>query len=62
VALKENHSLVRKDHVPANLAVLRHSALNLLLQEKYVKGDIHAKQLLAALDQDCLLTVLNIQI
>jgi predicted transposase YbfD/YdcC len=58
VALNEDHSRVRKDHAPANLAVLRHIALNLLKQEKTAKGGIHAKQLLAALDQDYLLTVL----
>jgi predicted transposase YbfD/YdcC len=62
VALNEDISRVRKDHAPANLAVLRHIALNLLKQEKSARGGIHAKQLLAALDQDYLLTVLAAQI
>jgi predicted transposase YbfD/YdcC len=58
VALNEDHSRVRKDQAPENLAVLRHIALNLLKQEKTAKGGIHAKQLQAAWDQDYLLKVL----
>jgi predicted transposase YbfD/YdcC len=59
VALNEDRSRVRKDNAPANLAVLRHIALNLLKQEKSAKAGIHAKQLKAALDQDYLLKVLS---
>jgi len=58
VALNEEHSRVRKDQAPENLAVLRHIALNLLKQEKTARGGIHAKQLQAAWDQDYLLKVL----
>jgi predicted transposase YbfD/YdcC len=58
VALNEDHSRVRKDQAPENLAVLRHIALNLLKQEKTAKGGVHAKQLQAAWDQDYLLKVL----
>jgi predicted transposase YbfD/YdcC len=58
VALNEDHSRVRKDHAPANLAVLRHIALNLLKQEKSAKGGIRAKQLQAGWDEDYLLLVL----
>ena len=58
VALNEDRSRVRKDNAPANLAVLRHIALNLLKQEKTAKAGVHAKQLRAALDQDYLLKVL----
>lgn len=61
IALNEDLSRVRKDHAPANLAVLRHIALNLLKQEKTAKGGIHAKQLQAAWDQDYLLRVLATQ-
>lgn len=61
VALNEDSSRVRKDHAPANLAVLRHTALNLLKQEKTAKGGIHAKQLQAAWDEDYLLKVLATQ-
>jgi predicted transposase YbfD/YdcC len=58
VALREDHSRVRKDQAPENLAVLRHIALNLLKQEKTAKGGIHAKQLQAAWQEDYLLQVL----
>ncbi|GAB4495434.1 MAG: hypothetical protein Fur0016_15070 [Anaerolineales bacterium] len=49
---------MRKDHAPENLAVLPHIVLNLLKQEKTAKGDIHARQLQAAWNQDYLLKVL----
>jgi predicted transposase YbfD/YdcC len=58
VALNEDHSRVRKDQAPENLAVLRHIALNLLKQEKTARGGFHAKQLQAAWDQDYLLKIL----
>jgi predicted transposase YbfD/YdcC len=58
VALNEDHSRVRKDHAPANLAVLRHIALNLLKQEKTAKGGMRAKQLQAGWKEDYLLKVL----
>jgi hypothetical protein len=62
VALNEDHSRVRKDHTPANLAVLRHIAINLLKQEKSAKGGIRAKQLQAGWDEDYLLKVLATQL
>ncbi len=58
VALHEDHSRVRKDHAPENLAVIRPIALNLLKQEKTAKGGIYAKQLQAAWKQTYLLKVL----
>jgi len=60
VALKEDHSRVRKDQAPENLAVLRHIALNLLKQEKTAKGGIHAKQLQSAWKEEYLLKVLSV--
>ncbi len=59
VALNEDHSRVRKDQAPENLAVLRHIALTLLKQEKTAKGGIHAKQLQAAWKEEYLLKVLS---
>jgi predicted transposase YbfD/YdcC len=58
VAMNEDHSRVRKDQAPENLAVLRHMALNLLKHEKTAKGGIHAKQLQAGWKEDYLLKVL----
>jgi predicted transposase YbfD/YdcC len=62
VAMNEDHSRVRKDQAPENLAVLRHIALNLLKQEKTAKGGIHAKQLQAAWKEEYLLKVLSVDI
>jgi predicted transposase YbfD/YdcC len=58
LAFNEDRSRVRKEHAPANLAVLRHMTLNLLKQEKTAKGGIKAKRLQAALDDNYLLKVL----
>ena len=58
IALNEDHSRVRKDQAPENLAVLRHIALNSLKHEKTAKGGIHAKQLQPGWKEDYLLKVL----
>jgi hypothetical protein len=46
----------RKDNAAANLAVLRHLALNLLEKEKKAKGG-HAKRLQAGWNYDYLLAI-----
>lgn len=58
IGFHEDHHRVRKDNGPANFAVLRHIALNLLKQEKTVKAGIKAKRLKAGWDEPYLLKVL----
>jgi predicted transposase YbfD/YdcC len=60
VVFDEDHSRVRKDHAPQNLAVIRQIAVNLLKQEKTAKGGIQAKRLQAAWDEAYLLKVLSV--
>lgn len=59
IAFREDDSCVRKDHGPENLAVLRHMARNLLKNEKFAKGGIHAKRLQAGWNNNYLLTILE---
>lgn len=59
IAFREDESRVRKDHAPANLAVIRHIALNLLKQEQTAKTGIKTKRLKSAWDEDYLLKVLG---
>ena len=59
IAFNEDRSRVRKDHAPANLAVLRHMAVNLLKQETSAKGGIKAKRLQAGWNEDYLLKILS---
>ncbi len=58
MAFVEDHCWVRKDNGPQNLALLRHIALNLLMQEKTTERGINGKRLLATWKDDFLLKVL----
>lgn len=59
VAFDEDHSRVRTDHAPGNLAVVRQLALNLLRQEKRLKVGVQAKRKRAGWDYDYLQKVLS---
>jgi predicted transposase YbfD/YdcC len=58
IAFREDHSRIRQDHAPQNMAVLRHIALNLLKQETSAKVGIAAKRKIAGWNNDYLLKVL----
>jgi len=60
VVFDEDHSRIRKDNAPQNIAVIRQMALNLLKNEKTAKGGIQAKRLQAAWDENYLLKVLSV--
>ena len=59
IAFREDTSRIRTDHAPANMAVLRHIALNLLKQEAASKRGIRAKRLKSGWDESYLLKVLQ---
>lgn len=59
VQFREDDSRVRKGHAPANLATIRHIALNLLKQEKTAKVGIANKRLKAGWDEAYMLKVLG---
>jgi predicted transposase YbfD/YdcC len=59
IAFREDESRIRKDHAPANFAVLRHMALNLLRQETSRRRSIKTKRLRAGWDTDYLSLILQ---
>lgn len=58
VAFNEDASRIRKDHAPANFALIRHIAVNLLRRETSVKVGLKAKRLKAGWNDDYLSTIL----
>ena len=54
VAFDEDHSRVRKDHAPENMAMLRHLALNLLKADTNTKGGIKMRRKKAGWSHDYL--------
>jgi predicted transposase YbfD/YdcC len=59
IAFREDESRIRKDHAPANFAILRHMALNLLRQENSARRSIKTKRLRAGWDMEYLSLVLQ---
>lgn len=57
MAFDEDRSRVQTGHAPANLAVLRHMAINLLKKETLAKDGIKIKCLQAGWSNDYLLKV-----
>lgn len=58
VTFKEDHSRVRLGEAPENLAMIRHVTINLLKQEKSVKGTTPEKKLRCCMSNDYLGKVL----
>ena len=52
VAFKEDNSRIIKDNAPANFAVLRHIAVNIIGQNKSRKLSVRSKRFLASLDEE----------
>jgi predicted transposase YbfD/YdcC len=59
VAMREDKSRIRKDNAPANFAVLRHIAINVLRQNKSKKIGVRSKQFLAAIDESYMNEILE---
>ncbi len=60
IAFDEDSNRARKGHSAANLAVIRHIALNLIKTEKTAKVGVKIKRLKAGWDNDYLLRVMGI--
>jgi predicted transposase YbfD/YdcC len=58
VDFNEDNSRIRKDNAPENLAVIRHIALNLIKQQKSIKGSIKGKRKRAGWDNNYLREIL----
>lgn len=60
MVFNEDRSRIRKDHAPANLAVIRHMALNLIRNETSLKLSMRAKRLRATWDEAYFLQILDL--
>lgn len=60
VSFDEDRCRIRKNHAPANMATLRHIALNLIKQEKTFKGSVKTKRLKAAWENSYLMKILSL--
>ncbi len=61
VAFDEDHSRVRKDNAPENMAMLRHVALNLIKADKLVKRGVQTRRKLAGWDENFLAHLLGVK-
>jgi predicted transposase YbfD/YdcC len=59
VAMREDKSRIRKDNAPANFAILRHIAVNVLRQNKSKRFGVRSKQFLAAIDESYMNEILE---
>jgi predicted transposase YbfD/YdcC len=59
VQMREDESRIRTDNAPANFAVLRHIATNVIRQNKTRRGGVRTKQFLAAIDETYLDEILT---
>lgn len=59
VAFREDDSRIRLGFASENMATLRHMAVNLLKQDKSVKGGIHAKRMKAAWNENYLFKLVS---
>jgi predicted transposase YbfD/YdcC len=59
VTFSEDHSRVRKDHGPANLAMLRRLVVSILQQDTSCKASLRGKRLIAGWDDEALLKILT---
>jgi predicted transposase YbfD/YdcC len=59
IAFREDECRIRKDNAPANFAIMRHIALNLLRKETSLKRSIRTKRLKAGWDTDYLARILR---
>jgi len=60
IAFDEDRNRTRKGHSAANLATIRHIALNLINKEKISKVGVKIKRLKAGWDNDFLLHIIGV--